>query len=223
MLGPVLRAVVFDMDGLLIDSEPLWVEAEIEVFARIGRALTPEQCAATTGLRIDEVVAYRWREQPWRNASAEEVTQQIVAGVVARVRTRGEPKPGVAQALAFVRERGVRVALASSSPGALIDAVLERLSLVGAFDAVHSAQHEPYGKPHPAVYLSVVKRLGLDPMACVALEDSLNGVIAAKAARMRCVAVPDGPAVGDPRFALADCVLPSLERLDLAVWNALGR
>lgn len=85
---------------------------------------------------------------------------------------------------------------------------------------VHSAEAEPYGKPHPAVYLSTAARLGVAPARCLALEDSLNGLIAAKAARMRCVAVPERP---DPRFALADLVLPGLAHLEERAWERLSQ
>lgn len=218
----MLRAVIFDMDGLLIDSEPLWWEAEIEGFARVGLRMTPADCAQTTGVRIDEVVAQRFRERPWTGASQAQVTAGIVARVIALIGARGEAKPGVAHAVDGARRRGLRLALASSSPLAIIEAVLARLGLAGAFEVVCSAEHEPLGKPHPGVYLTTAARLGEDPRRCLAVEDSLNGVIAAKAARMRCLAVPDTHAAGDPRLALADRVLPSLADLDDEVWTALG-
>ena len=112
----------------------------------------------------------------------------------------------------LARSLGLKVAVASSSSEELIAAALDRLGLRG-LDAVRSAAPETYGKPHPAVLLSTARELGLDPTACVVLEDSLNGVIAAKAARMRCVAVPEADQLEDPRFAIADVRLPSLERL----------
>jgi len=92
--------------------------------------------------------------------------------------------------------------------------VLAALDLGEAFEVVHSAEDEPYGKPHPGIYLTAAERLGVDPVACVAIEDSVAGVVAAKAARMAAVAVPEDR--GDPRFGIADAVLDSLA--DLAGW-----
>ncbi|MCB9595510.1 MAG: hexitol phosphatase HxpB [Sandaracinaceae bacterium] len=202
-----MQAAIFDMDGLLIDSEPLWRAAEIEVFATVGLHLTDAQCEETTGLRIDEVVAVRHAEAPWTDPPQARIVERIVDRLIALVSERGEPLPGVDHALARCRQDGLRLALASSSPMRIIDATLARLGLADTFEVVTSAETERYGKPHPAVFLRCAETLGVPPTACLVFEDSLNGVIAAKAARMRCVAVPEKP---DPRFAIADRVLASL-------------
>lgn len=210
-----LEAAVFDMDGVLVDSEPLWQEAEIEVFGTVGVELSRAMCEETMGLRIDEAVAHWHRRTPWDGPSQPEIADRVVAGVAARIAERGEPLPGVREALDACRRRGLRLALASSSPMPLIGAVLERFDLAGTFEVVVSADGEPYGKPHPGIYLTAADRLAVAPTACVAIEDSLNGVIAAKAARMRAVAIPLDPA--DPRFGVADAVLTSLADLDGAL------
>ena len=210
-----LEAAVFDMDGVLVDSEPLWQEAEIEVFATVGVELTAALCAQTMGLRIDEAVDHWHRRWPWDDPPRAEVADRVVAGVAARIAERGEPLAGVDEALDACRRRGLRLALASSSPMPLIEAVLARFGLDGAFEVVVSADAEPYGKPHPGIYLTAADRLGVAPTACVAIEDSLNGVIAAKAARMRAVAIPLDPA--DPRFGVADAVITSLADLGAAL------
>jgi sugar-phosphatase len=209
----MLQAAIFDLDGLLIDSEPLWRRAEVEIFATVGLRLAEADCEVTTGLRIDEVVAFRHRERPWHPPLLEEVAARIVDRVIELVEAGGVAKPGGARAVALCAAAGLRLALASSSPEVLIHAALRRLGLDERFERVVSAQHERWGKPHPAVLLTTAERLGVPPDACVVLEDSLNGVIAAKAARMRCLVVPERP---DPRFVLADRVLPSLLDLDRA-------
>lgn len=215
-----IRAVIFDMDGLLVDSEPAWRAAEIEVFGALGLHLTEAQCAETTGIRIDEVVRLRRAQRPWPDAD-EDVIARIIDRMVAEMSSNPHPKPGVRHALDFVRAKGLAVAIASSSPWRLIHAVVEALDL--DIETIYSAEDEPLGKPHPGVYLETARRLGVPPLACVALEDSLPGLIAAKAARMRCVAVPEPPNDTDPRFALADVVLPTLGALDDDVWNGLDR
>jgi sugar-phosphatase len=212
-----VSAVIFDMDGVLVDSEPLWHECEVGVFGELGVELTEEQCRETTGLRTDEVIAHRYALHPWEGATHDEVGARIVERMVALVRERATPMDGVADALAFVRAKGVAVALASSSPTALIDAVVEKLGL--EFDEVVSAEDEEYGKPHPAVYLTAARRLDVAPTACLAIEDSLNGVVAAKAARMRVVAVPERE---EPAFAVADAVISSLRGLDDVLWSRLN-
>ncbi|AKF05919.1 2-deoxyglucose-6-phosphate hydrolase YniC [Sandaracinus amylolyticus] len=211
MLAPVLRAAIFDLDGLLVDSEPLWRRAEIEHFATVGLHLTDAECEETTGLRIDEVVAFRHRQHPWGAPSVAEITSRIVDRMVSLLREEAPAKPGGAHAVDLCARAGLRLAVASSSPLRLIEAALARLGLRERFELVVSAEREPYGKPHPAVFLRTAEQLGIAPTSCLVFEDSLNGLVAAKAARMACIAVPERT---DARFALADLVLPSLDALD---------
>jgi sugar-phosphatase len=208
-----IEAVLFDMDGLLIDSEPFWREAEIVAFGSVGLELTDEMCRQTMGLRVDDVVEYWYGLHAWTGASKREVEHRIIDEGVRLIKLRGEPMAGVADATRLVAGLGLRTALVSSSPRRLIDAVVERLGLEVGFEFVHSAELEAYGKPHPAVYLAAADRLGVRPTACLAIEDSLPGVLAAKAARMRCVAMPESRARHDPRFSLADATLGSLVEL----------
>ena len=105
----------------------------------------------------------------------------------------------------------------------LIDVVIDALGLHGAFKAVRSAEELPLGKPHPAVYLGACQQLGLEPGRAVAIEDSVVGLVAAKAARLRCLCVPAPPDRTDPAFGLADLVLPSLTAFGDGEWRALTR
>jgi sugar-phosphatase len=199
----VLRAVIFDMDGLLIDSEPLWVRAEIEVFGSAGVPLTEDDCARTKGLRVDDVVAYWHTRRGFGGASKAEVEERLVARVIELIRAEGQALPGIDSALTAARlASGGRIALASSSPMPIIEAALQRLGLAAAFDAVSSAQVEPFGKPHPAIFLRTAERLGASPLECVVIEDSMTGVIAAKAARMGCIAVPFDHPAHEARFVV---------------------
>lgn len=199
------------MDGLLVDSEPLWVRAEIEIFAEVGVTLGEADCALTKGLRTDDVIAYWHTRRPWQGAPRADVEARLIGRVASLVREEGRALPGVANAIAVAREGGRRVALASSSPLVIIHATLERLGLEGAFDVVQSAQSLPLGKPHPGIFLRTAELLSVPAVDCVVLEDSLTGVIAAKAARMSCVAVPFDHPDHDARFVIADAIVASLE------------
>lgn len=210
----MIEAVIFDMDGVLIDSEPLWRQAEIELFAELGVHVTEEEARQTMGFRIDETVAYWHARRPWPDADLPALATRIVDRVVELVAEKGEPLPGVEHAVAVCRERGLRLAVASSSWTGLVTAVLRRLGVDDAFDVVRSAADEPYGKPHPGVFLTTAALLDVDPRRCLVIEDSVNGMVAAVAARMRCVVIPER---WDPRFVLAHAVLDSLHDIEEAL------
>jgi mannitol-1-/sugar-/sorbitol-6-/2-deoxyglucose-6-phosphatase len=224
---PPIRAVVLDMDGLLIDTEPVWRTAAREILAGLGIDLTPADLLDTTGVRVDEMVAAFLTRQSHPAPlvplaplvpsappvpSPAEVADAITDLVIAYVSRAGEPMPGVPEAIALFRRSGLRLAIASSSPLRLIDAVCARLDL--DIEIRCTALDEPHGKPAPDVYLAAARRLGLSPARCLAVEDSPAGVLAAKAAGMTCLAVPDPLLAGDPRYRRADLVLSSLTELD---------
>jgi mannitol-1-/sugar-/sorbitol-6-/2-deoxyglucose-6-phosphatase len=210
----LIAAVVLDMDGLLIDTEPVWRTAQKEVFAELGVELSEADLLEGTGVRVDEMaVALLSRRPPGAaGLNPAEIAGRITDAVVAYVRRDGVPMPGVPEAIALFRRSGLRLAIASSSPLRLIDAVCDRLGL--DIDIRCSALDEPHGKPAPDVYLAAARRLALRPDRCLAVEDAPAGVVSAKAAGMSCLAVPDPLLAGDPRYRRADLVLPSLTDLD---------
>ena len=222
-----IEAVVLDMDGLLIDTEPVWREAEAAVFAALGIELTDEELLGTTGQTIDAVIPV-WRErEPDHDGETPrltdaEVEARIVDLVAAHVRAEGEPMPGVVQAIALLQRLGLHLAIASSSPRRMIDAVCERLGL-DFIEVRCSAMEEARSKPAPDVYLAAARRLGVSPERCLAIEDSPSGVVSARAAGMRCIAVPDPLLVGDPRYREANLLLAALTELDEAAMLSVLR
>lgn len=203
------------MDGLLIDSEPLWQEAEITVLRSLGVPLTRELCRETVGVRLDGVVRHWYERFPWQGESLEVVEAQILEMVTRLVVERGKPMPGVNEAIDILSAAKYELAVASSSPMQLISAALERFGMIEYFSVLHSADAEKEGKPNPAVYLSTMARLGVDPINCIAFEDSTIGVRAAKRAGARVIAVPDPADIANPGFAAADVVLSSLTEFSM--------
>jgi sugar-phosphatase len=200
------------MDGLLIDSEILWHKAEVEIFGALGVPLGEADARSTKGMFVNEVVEYWYTRYPWPDASTSTVVELLLNRVGDLVESEGRLMPGSIRALDLTGDRG-RLALASSTPMELIIRCLKHFSLLDRFSSVHSAEHEPYGKPHPGVFLSAALALDVDPQACLVIEDSAAGVISAKAGNMSVVAVPVADDLYQPAFALADLVLESLEEL----------
>ncbi|MBS3743922.1 MAG: hexitol phosphatase HxpB [Wenzhouxiangellaceae bacterium] len=203
-------AAIFDMDGLLIDSEPLWQDAEIATYAPFDVPVTRELCRATAGRRIDEVLAL-WHERfDWQGPPVEEMVERVLAEVTRLIVDKGEALPGVHATMQRLRESGMKLAIASSSPPPLIEAVVRKFELAEFLHITHSGIHEPRGKPHPAVFLTAAKKLGVEPNRCLVFEDAPAGVAAGKAAGMTVIAVPSVFAPDEPGIQAADRVLNSL-------------
>ncbi len=201
------------MDGLLIDSEILWHEAEVEIFGALGVPLGSAQDRSTKGLFVAEVVEYWFGRYPWSGPTKSQVVDQLLMRVGDLVESTGRLLPGATRAIDLASRRGP-VALASSTPMALIERCLAHFDLRDRFVSLHSAEFEPYGKPHPGVFLSAAASLGVAPDRCLVVEDSAAGVVAAKSARMTVVAVPTPSDRQMAAFGLADLVLASLEAWD---------
>ena len=225
MTWSAVEAVVLDMDGLLIDTEPVWRAAQAAVFAGIGIALRESDLLDSTGQPVEELIPV-WRRRSGAGDGTSPLTDAQVADlivdrVIAHVEAEGQPMPGVTAAIALFERYGLRLAIASSSPLRLIDAVCDRLGLA-RIEVRCSAREEVRGKPAPDVYLTAARRLGVTAGSCLALEDSPNGIASARSAGMRCVAVPDPLLADDPRYREADLVLKSLTLLDEAALRRLG-
>lgn len=216
-----VQAVIFDMDGILINSEPFWALAEQEIFAAQG--IDPrihQQLPDTTGLRIDQVVDLWLKIADNKTVNAADVTQQIINYVIEKVEQERPILPGVKQALQLCQQAGVKIGLASASPLSMITTVLDIFELHPYFVTLSSAESLPYSKPHPQVYLNAANALGVNPLNCLAIEDSVNGMVAAKAARMQVITVPAKEQAAWDVWSLADHKLDSLHDLKAEMLGA---
>jgi HAD superfamily hydrolase (TIGR01509 family) len=181
-------AVLFDMDGLLVDSEPLWLEAETAVMARLGAGWTAADQVQLLGGSLDRTVRYLMAKAT-RPATPGQIASWLMDGVTERVRDHGVPlRPGARELLAEVAAAGLPRALVTGSERGFMEAVLARTGL--RFDALVCADDVSVTKPDPEPYLLAAKLLGTEPGRCFALEDSPNGVASAEAAGCRVIAVP---------------------------------
>ena len=207
---------IFDMDGLLVDSEPYWKKVEKDIFSQVGITLTDQMCLETVGFRLNDIVNYWYQRYPWTNATVQEVGTQIVEGMKAEYESALPIKPGVLDVFdQILSHRHANIAVCSSSPLELIKTVMEDAGLDEHISILHSAENDPFGKPHPFPYIACSKKMGsIDRTNCIAFEDSTTGAISAKAASMFVVAVPEGETIQD-QFSFCDVVLDSLEQFDL--------
>jgi sugar-phosphatase len=213
----MIDTVLFDMDGLLLDTEPLWGESMLRVAQKHGIPITRERFKETTGLRIYEVTDYWSVKFPWQGSSSVEVADEILDDIIATSKEKGSVLRGVKKALELLKDNHYKIGLASSSPHRMIDELVTHFGIKHYFGAINSADRAELGKPHPAVFLDCAAELGATPLQCVVLEDSVNGMIAGKAARMKVIVVPDALHFDDPRFAVADAKLSSMEDFDIAM------
>ena len=207
--------LIFDMDGLLIDSEVVWQKVECDLLATHGCLFSVDIARLHMGMRIDEAAAVMVREYGL-DADPLHFGNSLVDALLAEFESGIELMPGAAALMAEAAAWGGPVAIASSSPMRVVRHVVERFGWQQTLSVVCAGDEVARGKPAPDIFLLAAARLGLAPAACVVLEDSRNGARAARAAGMSCIAVPN--AAYDPAdfAAIADHIVPSLEALSLS-------
>ena len=207
------EAFIFDMDGVIIDSEPLWRKAMVKVFNEHGLPVNEIDCAQTTGMRIDEVIKLWNKKHPFTDNEFK-IQQHIEDELCALIIQEGKTMPGFLNAITLIKNTRKKIGLATSSSEKLVDCVLSTLQIKQYFLHTQSAEKLLYGKPHPEVFLLSAHKLKTSPQHCVVIEDSLNGIISAKAAGMKVIAVPEPHNVSNPKFTIADLMLRSLEEFN---------
>ncbi len=207
-----IAAVIFDVDGLMADSEPLHRAAWRELGRQCGFPTYPTDAAESLGQRVSDSIHLRHAQGRFSQDPAE-MLDRYHDILNAFIRERLQPKYGLRAALDFVRGRGWPCGAASSGDRVYIDVALDVLGIRGYFQAVATGDEVAEGKPDPALYLLAAARLGVAPTDCVALEDSPRGVQAAKAARMRCIAVPEGARTLPEADAVCESLVTAIEVL----------
>lgn len=184
------QAVIFDMDGLLVDSEPVWAVAEGAMMRARGKQSDPEIQKTLVGLRMRDFLAGMCRAYEMSD-SIDDLCVEITESMISLIPQQVAPRPGAPELLDYLYARGIPCAIASSSPMAIIDATVTAQRWDRYFQTHVSGDDVAHGKPAPDIYLEAARRLGFDPTVCLALEDSPTGARAAVAAGAVCYAVPD--------------------------------
>lgn len=208
--------VIFDMDWLLIDSEPFWEIAERKAFSKVWIFLDSTMVLQTTWLKVVEVVDYWFTKFPWDITifSKEKVCQIIIDEVILLIKQNWEWKKGVDYIFSYFKEKGFKIAINSSSDYKLIEVVIKKLWIKKFIDVIHSWEEEVFWKPHPAWYISTCQKLKVLPNECIAFEDSLNWIISVKSAKIKCIAIPEKHNFNNTKFIIADNILHSLIEFD---------
>jgi len=212
----VIRAVLWDMDGVLVDTAPFHYRAWRELFAGLGKDLTDKEFRRTFGLRNDDILRVNLGDMPRERLRKlgrrkEELFREAIRG-------RVQPLPGAVALVRRLRASGVNTAVVSSAPRQNVETLLDALGLGDAFDTLVAEEDAERGKPDPQGYLLAAERLGERPEGCVVIEDAPGGVEAAKRAGMRCI----GLAAGREPDALAQADLVVASLADDAVYSFLG-
>ena len=216
-----INAIILDMDGILIDSERHWQLTERAIFAELGIDLTDQLLVETRGLRTQEMVEHWSSRFSIDGADPQRLMAEYDRRMVETMKREVPLMEGARELIALFRGLGLPVALATCSTHEHIDAVMDKHGLRPSFDQLVSAAVGMPGKPHPEVFLQTARLLKGDPTRCLVFEDSFNGLVAAKAARMKVVAMPDPHEFEQGRFAAADLKIRSLREFTMESFQKL--
>ena len=207
------KAVIFDMDGVIIDTERLWKQAEKEIFSSLGVNVTNEYTEITKSMTTIDVTKFWFNKFPWQNINLDTVEQMVISRVIQLIDKEDCEIYGVKGFIERLKAKDYKIGLATNSPNSLIPAVLQKLDALHLFDTVSSAEFEVNGKPDPAIYLTTAAKLNVTAINCVAIEDSYSGMLAAKKAGMTVIAFTNGNT--EMNFDIADFKIDRFDDFDI--------
>lgn len=211
------KAVIFDMDGVIVDSERLWKQAEKEIFSSLGVDVTDEFSELTKSMTTTEVTRFWYDKYPWSGTELHIAEQRVISRVISLIETEECRIPGVKAFIELIRAKNYKTGLATNSPDRILSTVLQKFDIAHLFDTVSSAEFEEKGKPDPSIYLSTAKKLNIEPENCLVIEDSYSGMLAARNAGMSVIAFTNGDK--ETRSDIADYKIDSFESPDFDFLN----
>lgn len=186
------KAVIFDMDGVIIDTENFWKQAEHEVFSSLGVPVTTKHSEITKSMTTAEATKFWYDKYPWKDKNLSVVEQMVISRVIHLIETEDCHIDGVKTFIEKLKVKNYKIGLATNSPNRIIPFVLQKLGVTHLFDTISSAEFEEKGKPDPAIYYRTAKNLNIEPKDCLVIEDSFSGILAAKNAGMKVIAFTNG-------------------------------
>ncbi|SEL52607.1 sugar-phosphatase [Aquimarina amphilecti] len=211
------KAVIFDMDGVIVDSEKLWKKAEYETFTSLGVKVTEEHSEITKSMTTYEVTKFWYNKFPWKGKDLNTVEQMVISKVISLIETENCEIFGVKSFIEKLKIKNYKIGLATNSPNKIIPIVLNKINILHLFDAISSAEFEEKGKPDPGVYFTTAKKLHIKPENCLVVEDSHSGMLAGKKAGMTVIAFTNGN--NKLNFELADYKINCFEKEGMKLLN----
>lgn len=211
------KAVIFDMDGVIVDSENLWKQAEKEIFSSFGAIVTEEYSAITESMTTAEVTRFWFDKFPWEGEKLETVEQMVVSRVIELIETKDCEIDGVKAFIEKLKYHNFKIGLATNSPNRIIRSVLKKVDILNLFDTITSAEFECKGKPDPSIYITTAAKLNVTAHNCTVIEDSYSGIFAAKNAGMKVIAFTNG--FQNRNIELTDYTIESFKNIDMDLFN----
>ncbi|HBJ1647633.1 HAD family phosphatase [Clostridium botulinum] len=209
-----MRAFIFDMDGVIIDSEPIHRQVHGEIMNTLGINISKGELALYAGA-TNEYIFTKLKERYGIKKSVSELMDYKSKLIINKVKEESlEPINGIRELLNALRKNNIKIAIGSSSPRSLIEAVIDKFNLHSAFDCIVSGEEVERSKPYPDVYIEVSKKLGINPEKCIVVEDSHNGVQAAKSAGMKCIGFNNVNS-GNQDLSKADVRVDTIRKIDI--------
>ncbi|NFG22962.1 HAD family phosphatase [Clostridium botulinum] len=209
-----MRAFIFDMDGVIIDSEPIHRQVHGEIMNTLGINISKGELALYAGA-TNEYIFTKLKERYGIKKSISELMDYKSKLIINKVKEESlEPINGIRELLNALRKNNIKIAIGSSSPRSLIEAVIDKFNLHSAFDCIVSGEEVERSKPYPDVYIEVSKKLGINPEKCIVVEDSHNGVQAAKSAGMKCIGFNNVNS-GNQDLSKADVRVDTIRKIDI--------
>lgn len=209
----MIKAVIFDMDGTLIDSQPIWYQVSTDFFQKNGFPVTMDDMIKLTGSPVAKLVDYVLQAHGQKDKARAQLVTELMDYAVFEILAAKPLLPNVKDVLAQLKQQGIKIAVASASPRNMLQGIVDSCGIAEYFDYLASAEELDYNKPHPAVYLHAAQQLDVSVAECFAVEDSVLGMISGKAASMKTVVIPAQAEWDDPRWALADFKLTNIAEL----------
>lgn len=209
-----MKALIFDMDGVIIDSEPLHFEIDIQTMNYLGAQITKEQLERFVGMTNPEMWALIKAEYGVSQTVSEIIEYQLSAKIRSLRDLVIEPIEGIKELIHKLKSRNIPIGIASSSPRLFIEEVLSKFQIREYFDCVVSGEEVEQGKPAPDVYLEAAMLLDVNPHDCIVIEDSRNGIKAAKAAKMKCIGFVNENS-GNQDLSMADLIVQSINDINI--------